>query len=167
VKKMIGKTWTFGDSISTTQIYPGQYLDLFEPIEIAKHAMEGVDPTFAKKVTPGDILVAGRNFGCGSSREQAVITLKQSGIQAIVAKSFARIFYRNAINQGVPPIISPQFPDRVKEGDQIEIDFEKKTLTNITRDYSTTFMGFPKFIHEILNVGGLVPFVRKRLGMNK
>ena len=162
-----GKTWKFGDSISTTQIFPGRYLDLFEPKEIASHAMEGIDPTFTKKVTHGDILVAGKNFGCGSSREQAIISLREVGIRAIIAESFSRIFYRNAINQGIPPIVSTDFSSEVTEGDIVEIDFKTKSLTNITKTSRSTFTGFPPFIQRILEIGGLVPYIRNQMGIKK
>ena len=162
-----GKTWKFGDSVSTTQIYPGRYLDLFDPKEIASHAMEGVDPTFTQKVTQGDILVAGKNFGCGSSREQAIISLREVGIRAIIAESFSRIFYRNAINQGIPPIVSTDFSSKVTEGDIIEVDFPTKSLTNITKNNKSTFTGFPPFIQHILEIGGLVPYIRNQLGIKK
>jgi 3-isopropylmalate/(R)-2-methylmalate dehydratase small subunit len=162
-----GKTWKFGDSVSTTQIYPGRYLDLFDPKDIGAHAMEGIDPSFTQKVTHGDILVAGRNFGCGSSREQAIISLREAGIKAIIAESFSRIFYRNAINQGVPPIISTDFTRSHSEGDIVEIDFEKNTITNITKHYSSTFAGFPPFVQNILNMGGLVQYIKNKLGTSK
>jgi 3-isopropylmalate/(R)-2-methylmalate dehydratase small subunit len=167
VDQIQGKTWKFGDSISTTQIYPGRYLDLFDPKEIGAHAMEGVDPSFTKKVTSGDILVAGKNFGCGSSREQAIISIREAGIQAIIAESFSRIFYRNAINQGVPPIAIKDFSKSLSEGDMVEINFKTTTVTNLTQNYSSTFTGFPPFVQNILKVGGLVPYIRNKLGINE
>ncbi|MHA2407029.1 MAG: 3-isopropylmalate dehydratase small subunit [Candidatus Ranarchaeia archaeon] len=163
--KIKGRTWKFGDSISTTQIYPGRYLDLFDPKEIGAHAMEGVDPSFTKKVTSGDILVAGKNFGCGSSREQAIISLRAAGIQAIIAESFSRIFYRNSINQGIPPIIAKGFSKSLSEGDIVEINFETTTVINHTKNYKSVFTGFPPFIQNILEKGGLVQYIRSQLGV--
>ena len=167
MNKIKGKVWKFGDSISTTEIYPGRYLELFDPKEIGKHAMEGINPDFTKKVQKNDIILAGKNFGCGSSREQAIISIKEVGISVIIAKSFARIFYRNAINQGIPPIICEQIISKTNEGDVLEIDFENSIIHNVSNDAKAEFQKLPKFIMDIINDGGLVPHVQKKIELVK
>ncbi|WP_321991381.1 3-isopropylmalate dehydratase small subunit [Marispirochaeta aestuarii] len=125
-----GKAHLFGKNIDTDQIYPGQYLELVEPEEVARHCLEGADPAFVSKVQPGDIVVAGTNFGCGSSREHAAIALKHAGVAAVVAESFARIFYRNAINLALPLLVCKEISSRVESGDTLEIDLEEGTVRN-------------------------------------
>jgi methanogen homoaconitase small subunit len=154
MEKIIGKVWKFGDNIDTDVIIPGRYLRTFSLDELSSHAMEGVDPDFAKNVEKGDIIVADENFGCGSSREQATVVLKHSGVAAIVAKSFARIFYRNAINIGLPVIIADI---NANNGDILEIDLEEGTIVNVTKNESFKIEPFKKFMLEILKEGGLVP----------
>ena len=120
------RVWKYGDDINTDVIFPGKYTySILDPEEMAEHALEDLDPDFAKKVNPGDVIVAGKNFGCGSSREQAAICLKYAGVQAVVAKSFARIFFRNAINQGLPVLQSEEAVENIEDGEEIEIDFAK------------------------------------------
>ena len=167
MKKIKGKVWKCGDSISTTEIYPGRYLELFEPKEIGKHAMEGIDPDFTKKVSKNDIILAGKNFGCGSSREQAVISIKEVGISVIIAKSFARIFYRNSINQGIPPIICEKIFEKTNEGDILEIDFENSIIHNTSNNVKVEFQELPEFILDIIEDGGLVPHIQKKIGFGK
>lgn len=159
-----GRVWKYGDNVNTDVIFPGRYTyTVTEPAEMAAHAMEDLDPRFAKEVKPGDIVVAGRNFGCGSSREQASFCLKYAGVAAVVAVSFARLFFRNAINAGLPMAQIPAAAVvKINAGDEIGIDFEKGEL--ITADGSVfLFPALPREVLGILDAGGLVPFVRKEL----
>ena len=148
-----GKTWTCGENIDTDVSIPGRYLRTFNPQDLADHVLEGERPEFTKNVQKGDIIVADENFGCGSSREQAPVAIKTAGVDAIVAKSFARIFYRNAINIGLPVIVSDI---EAKDGDIISIDLSKGLLVNETTNESKTFEPFKKFMLEILEDEGLV-----------
>jgi len=158
-----GKVWKFGDDISTDLIIPGKYK--FKTIdfnELAKHAMEGADPDFSSKVSKGDIIVAGENFGCGSSREQAPVVVKHAGVSAVVAKSFARIFYRNSFNVGLPVVECPEVVDRVKTGGIVELSLREGKIKAGDRMYS--FKPIPAFLMTILQDGGLVDHYRKRGG---
>lgn len=148
-----GKTWTFGENIDTDIIIPGRYLRTFNPKDLAEHVLEGERPDFTANVQKGDIIVADENFGCGSSREQAPVAIKTAGVSAIVAKSFARIFYRNSINIGLPVIISDI---EAKDGDVISIDLSEGTIINETTGESETFEPFKDFMLSILEDGGLV-----------
>lgn len=160
MEKIHGKVWKFGDNIDTDVIIPGRYLRTFSLDDLAAHVMEGVDPDFAKNVQKGDIVVARENFGCGSSREQAPVALKHAGVSAIVAKSFARIFYRNAVNIGLPVIISEI---NVSNGDVLKIDLKEGTIKNKTTGESFKIEPFKKFMLEILKDGGLVShYLKKR-----
>ncbi len=152
-KKIEGKVWKFGDNIDTDVIIPGRYLRTFSLDDLAAHVMEGVDPDFARNVGNGDIVVADWNFGCGSSREQAPVALKHAGVSAIVAKSFARIFYRNAINIGLPVIVADI---NAKSGDILRIDLEEGVIKNQTTDETFKIEPFKKFMLDILKDGGLV-----------
>ncbi|MFZ3169838.1 MAG: homoaconitase small subunit [Candidatus Methanoperedens sp.] len=156
INTISGKAWKFGDNIDTDVIIPGKYLRTTDMNVFASHVMEGIDPEFPKKVRKGDIIVAGKNFGCGSSREQAPLALKYAGIACIVAESFARIFFRNAINVGLP-IIEARID--CKEGDNIEIDLEKGIVKNNGKTYPATKL--PDFLREILADGGLVEHRKK------
>ncbi len=158
-----GRVWKFGDDIDTDIIIPGRYLVLTDEQELAACAMEGCDPEFAKKVKPGDIMVGGRNFGCGSSREHAPIAIKGAGISAVVAESFARIFYRNSINIGLPLIEVKGISKHVSEGDELEINMEKGILKNLTTGEEFQIEGLPPFMVEILNKGGLIPYLKEKL----
>ena len=158
-----GKVWKFGDHIDTDVIIPARYLNTSDPYELAQHCMEDADPEFAKKVNEGDIIVAGENFGCGSSREHAPIAIKYAGVSCVVAKSFARIFYRNAINTGLPIIEAPDAVDRIDEGDELEIFLEKGIIRNLTKSEEYSFEPLPEFMMSLLTSGGLIPFVKKRL----
>ena len=160
--KIRGKVWKFGDNIDTDVIIPYKWkARTNDPHELAKHAMEGLDPEFSKKVKPGDVIVAGKNFGCGSSREQAPIALKYAGISAVIADSFARIFYRNAFNIGLPPLIVPGMAEKVKEGDEIEIDLETGTIKIISTGETLKFKPVKGFMRELLNEGGIVNYYKK------
>ena len=157
-----GRVWTFGDDISTDHIIAGKYLGTTDPKVFAEHAFEAVDPTWAKKVQPGDLIVAGANFGCGSSREQAPIALRTLGISAIIANSFARIFFRNAINLGFPVIECVGLREHVKPGDGIELDLASGEV-RLPSGEMVRFTALPPNVLEILEAGGLVPKLRKEL----
>ena len=157
-----GHVWAFGDDISTDHIIAGKYLGTTDPKVFAEHAFEAVDPTWAKKVQPGDMIVAGANFGCGSSREQAPVALKTLGISAILANSFARIFFRNAINLGFPVIECAGLRDVVKSGDAIELDLAGGEV-RVPSGRMLKFTPLPPNVLEILEAGGLVPKLRKEL----
>jgi 3-isopropylmalate/(R)-2-methylmalate dehydratase small subunit len=157
-----GRVWKYGDDVNTDVIFPGKYTySVLEPEEMARHALEDLDPDFAQKVKPGDVIVAGRNFGCGSSREQAATCLKYAGVQAVIARSFARIFFRNAINQGLPVLQSEEAVDSVESGEDIEIDFVSGKIK--TEKGVFAFSPFPESVLGILKEGGLIPFTRKKL----
>ncbi len=156
-----GRVHKFGDHIDTDVIIPGRYLTLLDPKELATHCMEGVDPDFPQRVRPGDILVAGRNFGAGSSREHAVLALKGLGIAAVVAKAFARIFYRNAINLALPALACPEAVDAVNDGDIVRIDLDRGTVEISGRTF--TAVPFPPALQALVSEGGLIPYVRRRL----
>ena len=161
--KQKGRAWIFGDDINTDLIIPGKYLELVDPEEMAEHAMEGIDPDFPKKIQKGDIMVGGTNFGCGSSREHAPLALKYAGIGAVIAESFARIYYRNSINIGLPALECPGITEAVKEGDIIEVDVTGGTVKNTRTDVELSFTPLPDFMVEVLNDGGLVPYLKKNM----
>ena len=161
--KVKGKAWKFGDDVNTDLIVPGKYLELVDAYEMAKHAMEGIDPDFPGKVGEGDVVVGGSNFGCGSSREHAAIALKYAGVGAVVAESFARIFYRNAINLGLPALECPGVAEAVSEGDSLEIDLTGGKVVNATTGVELDFVPLPGFMVEVLDEGGLVTYIRNHL----
>ncbi len=158
-----GRAWKFGDDINTDEIIPARYLVTTDPKELAKHVMEDADPEFPKKVKPGDIIVAGKNFGCGSSREHAPLALKGAEIGAIIAESFARIFYRNAINLGLPIIESPEAAREIEEGDEVEIDLEKGIIRDLTKGKEYTFKPLPESLQKVFEAGGLMEYAQGRL----
>ncbi len=158
-----GKAIKYGDDINTDVIIPGRYLSLTNNKELACHAMEDLDLEFFKKFNRGDIIVVGKNFGCGSSREQAVMCLKYAGVGAIIAKSFARIFYRNAINQGLIIIESFEAADAIESRDEIEIDLTELIIYNKTKNFKFGIQPMPAFMREIFDDGGLVPNLKKKL----
>lgn len=160
---MKGKAWKFGDDIDTDLILPGRYLVLKDEKDLAACAMEGCDPDFAKNVKKGDIIVGGRNFGCGSSREHAPIAIKGAGISAVIAESFARIFYRNSINIGLPLIEIKGISKHVSQGDELEIDMENNVLKNLTTGEEFKIKGLPPFMVEILNEGGLISYLKNHI----
>ncbi len=162
MKKIHGNTIVYGDNIDTDGIIPGRYLSITDPETLAHHTMEDVDPTFLTKYISGDILVVGKNFGCGSSREQAVICLQQIGVHCIIAKSFARIFYRNGINNGMLLIESADLPDQITSGDALKINYENGTILNQTTNTSFTFQPLTGLLLSILTSGGLIPFLRNK-----
>jgi len=158
-----GRVWRFGDDVNTDLIIPGKYLDSYDPAHLAAHAMEGANKEFASGVEKGDFIVAGSNFGCGSSREQAVIALKRAGVAAIVAKSFARIFYRNAINLGLPVVISTVAVDSLAEGDVVTFDIAASSLTSESSSKTVMFEPIPQHAKRILDSGGLIPYIKGKL----
>ncbi|MFZ3122692.1 MAG: 3-isopropylmalate dehydratase small subunit [Thermodesulfovibrionales bacterium] len=158
-----GRNWKFGNDIDTDAIIPARYLNTSDPAELAKHIMEDADKNFPNKVKAGDVIVAGKNFGCGSSREHAPIAIKAAGIQAVIAKSFARIFYRNAFNIGLAIFESEEASEKIKEGDEIEIDADKGLIRNITSGESYKANPIPPFMQELIAAGGLVEWTKKKL----
>lgn len=162
-----GRVWRFGDDIDTDAIIPARYLTTSDPKELAKHVMEDADKDFPNKVKEGDVIVAGKNFGCGSSREHAPIAIKAAGIQAVIAKSFARIFYRNSFNIGLPIFESEEASEKIKEGDVIEIDADKGIIKNITRQESYSSKPIPPFMQELIAAGGLIEWTKKRIKETK
>ena len=161
--KVTGNALKFGDNVDTDVILPGEYLVLIDPNELAKHAMEGLDPAFPEKAAKGIIVVGGKNFGCGSSREQAPLALKYSGVKCVLADSFARIFFRNAINIGLPVIEHKGISSAVNDGDEVAVDFETGTIKNLTKGENFQAAKLPPFILEILADGGLIENLRRRL----
>lgn len=160
--KVSGRAVKYGDGVNTDLILPGKYLTLTDPREMAKHAMEGLDPSFAKRCEE-TVVVAGRNFGCGSSREQAPLALKYAGVKCVIAKSFARIFYRNAVNIGLPVIECEGLWDKVEENDMLEVDLEAGDVRVLNRGILVKAQPLPKFIIEILSEGGLLNMLKKRM----
>ena len=158
-----GQAFVFGNNLDTDQIYPGQYLELSNTEDIKKHALEGADPDFIKKFRPGDIIVGGKNFGCGSSREHATIALKGLGAGAILAESFARIFYRNAINLGVLLLVSPGIQNRVSPGDILKVNIEITRGHNQTTGEDFEIQPLSEYVLNILRMGGIKPFVKLQL----
>lgn len=162
MQKMEGKVWNFGKDIDTDLIIAARYLSTSNPQELAKHVMEDADPTFVSKMTPGDIIVAGENFGCGSSREHAPIALKAAGVAAIIAPTFARIFYRNAFNMGLPIFELPQSTE-IKEGERVSIDMDAGTITNLTTQKVYNFTPIPPFMQELISAGGLMNYAKAEI----
>ena len=160
--KAKGFVHKYKDNVDTDVIIPARYLNTSDNKELASHCMEDIDKDFVKKVKPGDIMVAGYNFGCGSSREHAPISIKESGISCIIAKSFARIFYRNAINIGLAIIESESIAEEIEAGDELEIDFKSGTITNLSKNKSYKTNPFPAFIQEIVNSNGYVEYIAKK-----
>jgi 3-isopropylmalate/(R)-2-methylmalate dehydratase small subunit len=158
-----GKVWKFGDNIDTDAIIPARYLNTSDPEELAKHLMEDADEDFPTKVKAGDLIIAEANFGCGSSREHAPIAIKAAGVQAVVAKSFARIFYRNSFNIGLPIFESEEASAKIKEGDEIEVDADRGVIKNITSGEEYTAKPIPPFMQELISAGGLIEWTKKRL----
>ncbi len=155
-----GKAFKFGDSISTDHIVPGRLLHLRSNLtELAKHVLEDTDPTFAERVASGDFIVAGKNFGLGSSREHAPLVIKMSGVSAVLAKSVARIFFRNAINVGLPVLICDT--ESINDGDELEVDLELGKVKNLTNRAELSFSKMPEIMLRILNEGGLIPYIKK------
>ena len=155
-----GKTLKYGDNVDTDVIIPARYLNTIDKKELASHCMEDIDKDFVKKVTPGDIMIAGYNFGCGSSREHAPIAIKESGISLVIAKSFARIFYRNSINIGLAIVECEDAVDGISEGDVVEADLDAGVIYNKTTGKSFNTKPFPEFIQRIISAGGLIESIK-------
>lgn len=158
----MSKIWRYGDHVDTDVIIPARYLNISDFKELAEHTMEDIDTTFSPNVKEGEIIVAGKNFGCGSSREAAPIVIKVKGIKCIIADSFARIFYRNAINIGMPILECEEACNKIEDGDEIEVHFDTGVIENITRKESYQAQPFPPFIQGIIDAGGLMPYLRKQ-----
>ena len=157
-----GMAWKFGDDINTDQIIAGRYLNTFDPKELARHCMEDVVPNFSNMVNKGDIIVAGKNFGCGSSREHAPLAIQACGISCIIAKSFARIFFRNSFNLGLPLVESEEAANEIKQQDEIEIDLNKGKIVNHTQKKTYCFRPIAPFMQTLLKSGGLMEYIKKK-----
>ena len=162
MKAACGKVFKFGDNVDTDVIIPARYLNSSDPKELAQHCMEDIDADFVKKVSPGDLIVATKNFGCGSSREHAPLAIKAAGVSCVIAETFARIFCRNAINIGLPIIECPEAAKDIADGDEVEVDFDSGRITNKTK--GTTYQGqaFPPFMQKIIDCGGLVNYINQK-----
>ena len=162
MKAACGKVFKFGDNVDTDVIIPARYLNSSDPKELAQHCMEDIDADFVKKVSPGDLIVATKNFGCGSSREHAPLAIKAAGVSCVIAETFARIFYRNAINIGLPIIECPEAAKDIADGDEVEVEFDSGRITNKTK--GTTYQGqaFPPFMQKIIDCGGLVNYINQK-----
>ena len=160
--KFQGKTIKYGNNINTDEIIPARYLKTSDPKELAKHCMEDLDEKFLEKINPGDILVAGNNFGCGSSREHAPIAIHTAGLCCVVAKSFARIFYRNSFNIGLPIIECPDAVQECQTGDELVIDIESGQIKNLTRNKTYQAVPYPEFMRTLIACGGLMNYVAKK-----
>lgn len=158
-----GRVWRFGNNIDTDAIIPARYLNTSDADELAKHVMEDADKEFPEKVKAGDMIIAEANFGCGSSREHAPIAIKAAGIQAVIAKSFARIFYRNAFNIGLPIFESEEASNNIREGDEIEVDADHGVIKNTTKGEEYTAKPIPPFMQELISEGGLIEWTKKRI----
>lgn len=157
-----GTIWKFGNDVDTDAIIPARYLNTSDPEELARHCMEDADPAFVGKMKPGDIILAGKNFGCGSSREHAPVAIKGAGVGLVIAESFARIFYRNAFNIGLPILESAQAAAEIREGDDVEVDIETGVIIDHTTRQRYQATAIPPFMRELLAAGGLVPYVRRQ-----
>ncbi len=160
--KLKGKAWVFGDDVNTDEIIPARYLNVTNHEELAAHCMEDIDPNFVKKISPGDIIVAAKNFGCGSSREHAPVAIKAAGISCVIAKSFARIFYRNSINIGLPILECESAAENIKEGDLIEVNLATGEIKNLTKNETYYAKPFPEFMQKIIASGGLMNYVMSK-----
>ena len=160
--KANGSVFKYGDNVDTDVIIPARYLNATEGAELAKHCMEDIDKEFIKKVRPGDIIVAKKNFGCGSSREHAPLAIKCAGVSCVIAETFARIFYRNSINIGLPIIECREASERIEDGDRVEIDFDSGVITNVTKGETYQGQAFPAFMQKIITAGGLVNYINEK-----
>ena len=160
---LTGKVHKYGADVNTDVVIPARYLNIYDPVELAKHCMEDIDEDFLKRVEPGDIIMATTNFGCGSSREHAPMAIKAVGISCVIAKNFARIFFRNAINIGLPLLECEEAVDNTESGDVLEVDLSKGEIKNITKKLTFNASPYPDFMAEIISSGGLIEYTKKRL----
>ena len=160
--KATGRVFKYGDNVDTDVIIPARYLNTSDPKELASHCMEDIDLDFAKKVQKGDIIVANKNFGCGSSREHAPIAIKESGVSCVIASTFARIFYRNAINIGLPILECDEAVKAINAGDQLEVNFDTGVIKNLTQNQEYQGQAFPEFMQKIINNNGLVGYIKSK-----
>ena len=160
--KALGHVFKYGDNVDTDVIIPARYLNSFDAKELASHAMVDIDPDFVKKVKPGDLIVANKNFGCGSSREHAPIAIKAAGVSCVIAETFARIFYRNSINIGLPIIECPEAAQNIEAGDEVEVDFDSGIITNKTKGTSFQGQAFPEFMQKIIKAEGLINYINSQ-----
>lgn len=161
--EMKGRAWKFGSDVDTDAIIPARYLNTSDPAELAEHCMEDADPSFPPDFKTGDIFVAGKNFGCGSSREHAPISIKAAGVSCVIARTFARIFYRNAFNIGLPIFESPEAAEDVRDGDELAVDANSGTITNLTTGRTYKSAPVPPFMQEIIAAGGLINYVSNKI----
>ena len=159
----MGNVFKYGENVDTDVIIPARHLNTSDPAELAKHCMEDIDADFVNKVKPGDIIVAGKNFGCGSSREHAPIAIKAAGVSCVIAPTFARIFYRNAFNTGLPILECEEAAQKIGAGDEVEVDFKTGVIKNVTKGEAYQAEPFPEFIRKIIECGGLVNYVKNNL----
>lgn len=164
---LTGKVLKYKDNVDTDVIIPARYLNTSDPKELAAHCMEDIDKEFVKRVKSGDIMVAGKNFGCGSSREHAPIAIKESGISCIIAETFARIFYRNSINIGLPILECPQAAREIEDGDKVTVDIKSGEIVNVTKGKKYQAQPFPPFMMELMEVGGLINYVKAKIAQNR
>ena len=167
MKLLRGRVHKYGADVNTDVIIPARYLNVYEPAELAQHCMEDIDCDFVKRVKPGDIIVAGSNFGCGSSREHAPLAIKATGVSCVIASSFARIFYRNALNIGLPILECEEAANKTKAGDTLEVDLNTGKITNITRNLTFKAKPFPDFMLELIKAGGLIEYTKRRIAANR
>ncbi|MCR5511675.1 3-isopropylmalate/(R)-2-methylmalate dehydratase small subunit [Lachnospiraceae bacterium XBB2008] len=162
MEKAQGKVFKYGDNVDTDVIIPARYLNSSDPAELATHCMEDIDKSFVDRVSKGDIIVATKNFGCGSSREHAPIAIKAAGVSCVIAETFARIFYRNAINIGLPIIECAEASEAIKDGDEVSVDFDSGIITDITTGETFKGQAFPPFMQGLIDAGGLVNYINNR-----
>jgi len=158
-----GQVHKYGANVDTDVIIPARYLNVSDPLELAKHCMEDIDAQFVKKVKPGDIIMADTNFGCGSSREHAPLSIKSAGVSCVIARSFARIFFRNAINIGLPLLECSECVEKTRAGDKLEVDLSSGKIVNLSNDLVFTAKPYPDFMSELIKAGGLIEFTKKKL----
>ena len=162
-----GQAHKYGANVDTDVIIPARYLNVSDPQELASHCMEDLDPQFLRRMKPGDLIVADSNFGCGSSREHAPLAIKTAGISCVIARSFARIFFRNSINIGLPLLESPEAADNIRNGDKLEVDLTRGKISNLTSGKVFTSKPYPEFMSELISSGGLIEYTKKRLAESR
>ncbi len=161
--KFKGRVWKFGDDVNTDEIIPARYLNITDPLKLAEHVMEDADPEFVSKVSPGDIIVAGKNFGCGSSREHAPVAIKEAKISCVIASSFARIFFRNSFNMGLLIFESPEAATNINNGEIIEVDSDQGVIKNLTTGEEFKVASIPPFMNQLVEDGGLIAHLKKSI----